>query len=142
MSERGQEMSTIEWAALVLYPAGLFFLAAYVSDRRESALRSWLECYKKGSEEAHFRNLKLIGGLQEVVEHQDRLIVILWHKVYGTLPADDKGWKQPKSYFNLFPKWRLHRSGLEMVRVENYPWYQGILDTRWAPGLDHGIGES
>jgi len=127
-------MSAFQWTVVIVYPAVLTALSLYLNFRGETDLRAVLQTRENERQEAYQRSRQSIGQLQQVVEHQDLLLMALWHQVYGVQSSGD-GWDDLNERFRLSPNWKIHKSHLEMVRRENYPWYQGIGETRWTPSI-------
>jgi hypothetical protein len=128
-------MSAFQWAIVIIYPAALTVLGLYLNFRGETNLHAQLTTRENEQRDAHERARRAIGQLQQVVERQDLLLMALWYQVYGANSPDEGGWEHPKERFRLAPDWKIHRSHLEMIRSEKYPWYQGIGEICWMPSI-------
>lgn len=131
-------MSAFQWAIVVIYPAALTVLSLYLTFRGETNLRDLLATRNNEYRDARERTRQAVGQLQRVVERQDLILMALWYQVYGADTPDEGGWQHPKERFRLAPDWKIHRSNLEMIRLEKYPWYQGIGEIRWTPSIIEG----
>lgn len=68
-----------------------------------------------------------ISDLQEIVEHQDTLIALLWYKGLGLGYQERFGKAELAEFFHLRPNWYLDAMKSPgaydtLCRYENYPW--------------------
>ena len=75
----------------------------------------------------HKQTAAEISDLQQIVEHQDILIALLWHKGLGLGDQEPFGIAELPEFFHSRPKWYLDATQSfgpydTLCRNENYPW--------------------
>ncbi len=115
-------MSPFAWIITLLYPLALCLLALRQAIAVEAKSIENITSSDLRSRKLFDDSIARIKELQTEIEQQDLLIMALWHRNYGVMPEDEKGWSLPKSRFGLSPKWKVHKTLKWMTRHERYSW--------------------